>query len=770
MSQPVRNIRGNPALIGVDSLVGDRVIDVNTRIVYLKVGVDVTDWIPATEAYDQTSVLASGEDGAPGPQGPVGSTGATGATGATGPQGPPGTRDTVSANYYASPVGSDSNDGIGWSTAKGTVLGALDAAIQVAASYLHIAGDTPIGPNSDDGIWLMGPEDVGYHVFTNCVFTQGSAIVTRAAGGFTGVVVAGDGFYPPSAKRYVVLSKDSDTQITLTAVITESSTTAAAVRVPAGWRLGLGAMSFLGEAGTPGNLSPQPMARIIGGGQTGTTKPAIWLSETTCGFTFDGLQIKNAAIPFRGGINSANSRVAETANIVVRNCEFLTTVATAPTDVVGPTVDIGCMLWTYFDNCTFGTAGEQVSRTADKRAAVLIKPELFGCGLIYFNNIRSSGGGGLKQYANGFGFGCDVKHWSMEGNSPDVAMPVYWCPDANNFGRVRLDDLGISDTNSPDGEVRIDVATYPSVFTISNVDTVTGPGVLMNSSAPIGWSTKTVNPSQHGQNGFWQSRIVGQHDSARRDFGATSAQFVNLASYNIAGLTPGTNITLAPAAFRDGLTNAARISTGTAGSQSQTLYSASMTPSVGDWLFFGAWIRRHTRDSTAPFPLIFTPPTGSTITGFVSDVSLSMPSLGDGEWEWVFAAGKFATTAGAATATLKTLVNPNNTIDMAYPVLCKVATGTLSNNEAADMSIHWKYAPDYMTAGMAGTMPTQRFCGDGGLSIGKSGYASGTLEMYNGASAAVSTANTGAIRYNQATNKFQYSKNGGAWTDFPAGF
>lgn len=673
-------------------------------------------------------------------------------------------RDTVIANYYCSSTGSDSNDGLGWQTAKGTILGAIDAAIQVAASNIHIAKNTPIGPNADDGIWLAGTTDSGCHTFSNCVFTHSSAVVTRAAGGFNAVITVGDTIYHGvSFKRYVVLTKDSDTQITLTAAVTEVTATTDAIRFPPGWRLGSSALSFHGWAGTPGGLSPQPMTRILGGAQSGTDKPAIWLSSTSAGFLFENIQVQNAAIPLRMGVDSDGTRGAQVALVRFDNCELSAKAALTGADVVGPTVDIGCAEWIYFRNVTFGGVGSQITRTANNRALVLINPSALGAGLIYLEDCRGTGGGGVKQITNGFSFGCDISHFSTEGDGSGAA-PSYWCPDANNFGRVRLHDLAVNDDVTPNGNILIEGGINPGVVIVSESEDVRGGCTVLN-APPAVIATETVNPASYGQNGFWQNRVIARQDSARRAFGATEARFQNLANYNVAGLTPSANITLASATSPDGLSNAGRISTATSGTHAQTLYSASFTPASNEWVMFGAWVRRHTRLAPAPSPLVFALPSGTSFVGGQTTCTLVMPSLGDGEWEWLFDGKKIGTAGSADTATMIANVDPDNTLDVAYPVLIHIAASTISDNEAADLIMHWKAAPDFMTPGMAGTMPGQIFAADGGLVIGKSGYASGTVAMFDGASAAVSASGTGALRYNAGTNKIQYSKNGGAWSD-----
>lgn len=643
-------------------------------------------------------------------------------------------RDTVSANFYCGPLGDDTNDGLGWQTAKKTVLGAVDAAIMVNASNIHIAANTHIGPVSGDGLWLAGALDPGYATFTNCVFTHNSATVTRAAGGFTAGITVGDTFYHGSSfKRYVVQSKNSDTSLTMTALVTESTATVSGVRLPPNWRLGSVAMEFKGWAGTEGGLSPQPMAEIIGGFGAGTDNPAIWLSGTGAGFAFRNLQNKNAAIPLRMGVGSNGVRSAQVGLVRFEDCELNAKLATAPGDVVGPTIDLGYVLWCYFKNVTLGGTGSQIAITANNRALVYINPATFGTGLLYFENCRGTGGGGIKHKTNGLGYGIEINKFSTEGDGSGSA-PIYWLTDPNDFGRVRLHDLGISDDVVSMGTVLIDGQVNAYNVLVSLTEDVRGPATILSIPGQT-FATVTSNPSNEGQVAFWQGQVVARQDSDRRNFGAVGSRFQNLIDYNVAGLTPSSNIVLAAATSPDGLTNAGRISTVTAGTQSQTLYSAAMNPSVGDWIFFGGWVRRHTRAYPPPlYPLIFNLPSGSSFVGGQTGVSLPMPSLGDGEWQWLFTAKKVAATGGSNTATVLSTCNPTNTVDVAYPVLTKVATGAISDNEAHDLELHWKSATDYLAPGMAGTMPAQKFIGHGGFGTNSAnsktvGVGSGQLTL-----------------------------------------
>jgi hypothetical protein len=628
---------------------------------------------------------------------------------------------------YAAPGGDVNNDGLSWLTAKATVMQCVDYA--VTNVNIYIADQTPIGTGLAQGIWFMGPDDPGRHDFINTPSgtntTKNSPVINRPAGGFTGIVAPGDwltifGLISPRQ----VLTVDSDTQITLTADADKTLSNAYVVKTPFGWRIAGLSIAFIGAGGAGGDLSSNPLSQIIGAPDRDQSKPAIWLSgNEQAGITFDSIQVKNAAVPFRSGIDSQGSRNSQVSQVYCRNCEFIATPASGPSDTVGPTVDLGVVLWHYFDNCFFGGVGNNISKTADNRAAVLIKPTVSGVsGLIYFSYCRASGGGGIKQYTNGGTYSCDVHSWITENVTDGTGcMPAYWCTDPTPLaGAVILNTVGVADDFGVPANIYIQAGAAPANFIVINPGSPPeGACTLIGAPAGLSYSTVSSSPLAQGQNGFWQGYVLARQNSAKRKFGSSAARFQNLASYNIASMSPGpgTGLSLATAASPDGLSNAARITTSSGTPQIQNLFSpVTTTASVGDWYFFGAWVRRNTITGTPNQVLRFIPPAGTIFTdGLFGNVDMYMPSKGDGEWQFLIANGKVATGSSANDTVICAIVDSGNSLDVAYPFMLHVATGTISDNEAAELLTNATYWPDYLAPSQSGTHPNQKFIAYSGL-------------------------------------------------------
>jgi hypothetical protein len=136
--------------------------------------------------------------------------------------------------------------------------------------------------------------------------------------------------------------------------------------------------------------------------------------------------------------------------------------------------------------------------------------------------------------------------------------------------------------------VENDAKASPDLIQVAGADNGTTSDNLVGPLTNIGGGKSTsatlTSPIASQQEGFYNGRIVGQHDSARRQFGPVSVRFTNLARLPSSGIGVKTGVT-AP----DGTKGAVTLAT----SGVIDFYnSGAITPIVGEYLIGGVWAQQ----------------------------------------------------------------------------------------------------------------------------------------------------------------------------------
>lgn len=304
----------------------------------------------------------------------------------------------------------------------------------------------------------------------------------------------------------------------------------------------------------------------------------------------------------------------------------------------------------------------------------------------------------------------------------------------------------------PRGIVTIDPPTQdPSLVTIESVgfyngraSEVIGPAFTFSHRNGFGVDTSMASydtPLARGQIGFDKRRIMGQHDSARRSFGPVTAIATNLIDQTGAswvGIGEGTAGPVTTGITGpDGLANAVAIAGDL--TKYRVIYSGSWNPSapnsradgrVGDYLFFGTWIKA---GSVGDMPYSYAPEAyemfyielssgnatfayGPFATEGATTITMVSPHKDGGNWTWVYGYAR-ARTAGATTLKWRSAGN----LYYAYPMLF-TKTG-IHESEAAELGTHMATFPDGAALGAMTTARNQKLIARGGLGVGNSASA-----------------------------------------------
>jgi hypothetical protein len=560
---------------------------------------------------------------------------------------------------YASPNGNDSNDGLSQGTAKATIYTALCSlpggncsTHQAGSGTIGIANGTQLGgPVTGQGIWVMGSSDPNYSSPPTGWLKWGGPVTFNCVG---------------------------------------TDTTAAVNNI---------------QSGTCG----------IHGANTGAMGPFIWLSGSVAqNYTFDHIStLDYPNICVRLGVDSngnrANGLGGAQLNIFQNfGCHV------ANTTSAGPGVDIGSnTFWDWFNfisilSNTSATGG----LSADQNQAVVVNPSTgASSGLLFFLNDTMNSGG-IKYYPGSVSSSeLTVTNLTTEAN----VKAAVWFTSSNQYMTANVDTVTVADCSGTCPAVEVDGTGPAAAVRVSNLQgslvNVTGPVTSIGGDYLANYQNEGITPTGQGQVGVFGNRIVGQQDSARRQFGPVSVRYANLASasnsgWSTASCDAATSLTTGFAA-PDGTSGAGRASKTASGNGCVSFYRQSTTLAVGDYLIFGVWARSVAANgflNGQPSAVVFGT-SGFTCTNGNNMASASQWVEGDGQWEWDAGVCKVATIGtNPADLNFYGAINSTESADFYGPVLMHIPTGTISTSEAADIAQHLESYANGVAAGSLATV------------------------------------------------------------------
>jgi hypothetical protein len=340
-----------------------------------------------------------------------------------------------------------------------------------------------------------------------------------------------------------------------------------------------------------------------------------------------------------------------------------------------------------------------------------------GEGYIYLDYVALNSGGVWMQ--GGYnGYGIIANHISYEGNfvTPDMSIFELF-PSGNQQlpGVGRIDDVQIADNESPNCGVE-SFSISPAVVSSATIcGQMTAIGGFFN-------ITNTVSPLVQNIHGDIQGNYVGFGNWGRRNFPPTAVRFPNLAgassTWSLSGVTK-TDGKLAP----DGTMGATRLNNTTGVKQIVTLATTGpLVPTVGDTYTGGVYVSVVSGGSAPAVADVSLGLNGSLCAGdyyntfiapntFKSLDAQEVYFYGDGDWRWY--AGRCKVARGVSdNQTVSVTLAAGEVLDVYAPLMSLVPTGTISDDEIAEMVN--KSAP-YSSAALAGDvsmLPGQRFLFD----------------------------------------------------------
>jgi hypothetical protein len=543
---------------------------------------------------------------------------------------------------FSAPWGDDSFSGVTWGSAKLTVMdGCFDSGLTAAGGTIYISGGTAATATAGQGIWIMGSGDPN--------------------------------FSSP----------------------------------PAGWRkTKSGAVDFIGVGGSilGSNSNFAGRVSVTCGSSADLNHPCVWISSTSNTMSFQNL---NFAYPGRAaliGVCSDNTTVnCNTAGLNFYNDNF------AVNDVVGngPTVTLtgNSALWINFNYVGVQGSNDTNPADSDKGAAILLEGRgNAGFNRITFNHLNTQLGG-IVAYpgtsANGFIVN-SADFESMTGTTSAIRFPS-----GPGAGFYVLNDISVDDpagivnaveNDSTSNDINAGAIVVNGVFggTIGTMSVI--------NEYPPEVAAKTVSPVREHLNGFLHNRVLGNADFARRAFGLRTALYQNIARTYAGGWNAnGTTAVSLVAPSPDGQANGGSY-TIAAGAGSVLFYSGNQTYAVGDIIILGGFNSMAggyagTNDvfsftiADAGFKL-------QDINGQSVKVTAGLTGfkpwiLGDGEWQWTYRVAKI-TDVGSNPVNTKfggIVINPHTSVFFA-PMFLHIATGTVTDNEAAEIGANLAPWPD----------------------------------------------------------------------------
>jgi hypothetical protein len=464
-----------------------------------------------------------------------------------------------------------------------------------------------------------------------------------------------------------------------------------------------GAVSIIGVGLTSWVSASQTAQVSLNCGSS--TVPALVLDDTNRPMKFENLAFNSGPVATEIGFLANGSRTGSgAASVYFKNVGFSPSSALT-TD--GPAVDVGAGVFeVYFEDCVFGTNTTAANGSDARQGMVINASTGQASGLISIQNSHVNGGaikyypvGASSLYVNGL-----VTEAQVDGHGA-----VWFTSTSSTLVGIVI-NVQVADATQSSPAVEVDgggpASSIVGFGLFGNNINEQGPMTVLggdyeNSELQIG----TSEPSLKGQVGFAWDRVWGQTDAARRLFPPAAIRFSNIAAENPSGWTittysgDSTSITTGVAG-PDGTTYAATASDATSPGTAQNLFyginAQNISYSAGDYVIFGGWIKTPSGQGPSGYPAgylsmqVTSPCVGVAIgtTQAQGSTWSSFPLVaGDGEWKWFSGVVKF-TTGGTCTTYFNSQFSHSNSITAFGPVFLHVATGTISDNEAADIATH----------------------------------------------------------------------------------
>lgn len=558
----------------------------------------------------------------------------------------------ASSVQYASRSGSDLNDGVFWTTAKLTLLGACEALPGGSASpptcgkgTIYFTDGVYAQPTSTCGLWLMGSTDPNFSKPPTCWIKVGTI------GGFSlHIVGVATSNYGPNAH--------------------------------------------------------QGRANLAGGGNSDINHPTIWISGSGAPLWFENISI---SYPGRGIVISQDSNLAysgcyRAGSTGIRFDNVTVNLLAAAGN--GPAWDIGgCTFWLWMHDVGASGLDSVNTPTADNAAAILFRASTDGqsTGLTYLNNINLAGGGIKYHTATNSLNSLVVKNVTTEGQHGPAAI---WLVDSNPLGQFHFEDIQVADPvgrlcNGSVCAVENDVAGMsPESVVVVGSAPLKGSMILQGATNPYNL-TGGVGPAQgnglsaigsgipfvNRQEGFVNGYVYANTDAARRLFGPTAVPFANQANTNPSDwiLPAGVTLTTGIAA-PDKTTGAGRTTYSGMGNSGPYFYGTvggtAATVSTGTWFVAGVWSRLNSGSAWDGNSQGAINIGGCTVT-FSGTPSISGAPY-DGNWVWGATAIKILTVSHNPCLVSFTGRNGARNADQTdyyAPIFFRIPAGTIPDTE-----------------------------------------------------------------------------------------
>ncbi len=370
----------------------------------------------------------------------------------------------------------------------------------------------------------------------------------------------------------------------------------------------------------------------------------------------------------------------------------------------------------------------------DRKCWLLMDPGSRGASGAQLINNRPNVGGVRVYGSKVAGWGVKVDQCRGDTLIGEDSPPAFESLEGNQFGYLYIDQCVTDDADPDVPNVVIDAGMASGDVRVTNCGLVEGPGLTEGGLAISSWSVRTESPLVTGQTGFWLGdRISGVPTSAYRNLGglaqATLANVVDVpGSWQLFGTTKTSG-----QADPFGGTGAWKIA---GGPQNIFVYDHNLTTVAGDRFAFGCWVKRASALAAGPGGYVIALGCSpSNPAGFNPFGSLRF--TGEGEWQWMVVSGQINSVV---SVNVRAAIGIDDTLYIFQPTVYFSASGALSDNEWSELVQAMRPQPQYLTAGMPGTMDGYKFIGHGGF-----GTDSANAKVVGGGSGQLTLTGSGTV-------------------------
>jgi len=449
---------------------------------------------------------------------------------------------------------------------------------------------------------------------------------------------------------------------------------------------------------------------------TGSTATTITVADSY-GYAPRSASVTVASI----GTLVRQQRLAGTSLTTLVNCDAEVTgyVGGLDTFQSGPAFDIGASNATpvLFDGCVIIGADPPGGTTnahyhADRQAGILMDsgPGTTTGSSVVLDNCSGKNGAVRMRVRGGTDSIVAVNTlWDTStGNSP----PVLDVPEATLLTSVTFDNVDMADNALTVPIVRVRGTPDPNKFKFTRTgmsgNRVDSPGIV--DGAPLGFWQDGSHPWPWvaGQTGnYGRGRIAGRHPGSNRAMGPLGPRFTNRVNVPSSWTLPG-GASLSATDAPDGSNTGNRVSGG-AGTLTVSAAATISSAAVGDRLAMGVWLRGAGCCSAFGFA-----PTSGATTVLTDGAALDITVDG---WTW-YVYSSVVTSLIGSSITVSGTLTIGTTCDI-WGASCIYVPVSVGESDYREWLGTFKHQPQYLAAGMSGTMEGQKFCAHGGLATAK---------------------------------------------------